>query len=690
MWLDTPPAPETHRFRAQDLLSGYPRANPVPASERCTSSVTHRTPTAAPPTHPIAMLTTEEVHAACAILETSRRLGPSVRFVSVVPEEPNKAELRAFAPGDAVDRLLRVQLLDRSDSASFEAVLSVTRGAVVSFERIDTRNQGHLPILNQEFETVQEILNADPRWQAALSRRGLTTRTVLATSLSAGHYGNPDEVGHRIVRAFGFHQPRKGDQPWAHPVDGLVAYIDLTDRRVREVIDDVVVQVPQESGNFQDREYTGPPRTSLKPIEIRQPEGVSFSVEDNLVRWQNWTLRFGFNVREGLTLHDISFYDKEQGRRRSVIHRASIAEMVVPYADPSPARYWQNYFDQGEYLFGRYANSLELGCDCLGEIHYTDAVIVNEDGSPWTIRNAICIHEEDSGVLWKHTDLVLGIQETRRQRRLVISFFTTVGNYDYGFYWYLYLDGTIRFEAKATGVVFTSGYQEERAAYTNEIAPGLGAPFHQHLFCARLDMAVDGHRNAVDEVEAVRLPVSRKNPHGNAFSRRATRLTSERAAKRDANPARNREWHVVNPESTNRLGRPVGYALVPEGLPTLLADEQSSISARAAFARHHLWVTRYADDERYPAGHLVNQHPGGAGLPAWTTADRDIDGEDIVLWHTFGLTHWPRPEDWPIMPVDSTGFTLKPIGFFDRNPTLDVPPSGGGKHCDSKAGPPVV
>ncbi|AGP61458.1 hypothetical protein [Streptomyces rapamycinicus] len=155
-------------------------------------------------------------------------------------------------------------------------------------------------------------------------------------------------------------------------------------------------------------------------------------------------------------------------------------------------------------------------------------------------------------------------------------------------------------------------------------------------------------------------------------------------------PACNWEWHVVNPESTNRLGRPVGYALVPEGLPALLADEQSSISVRAAFARHHLWVTRYADDERYPAGQLVNQHPGGVGLPAWTTADRHIDGEDIVLWHTFGLTHWPRPEGWPVMRVDSTGFTLKPIGFFDRSPTLDVPPSGGGKHCDSKAGPPVT
>ncbi len=78
-------------------------------------------------------------------------------------------------------------------------------------------------------------------------------------------------------------------------------------------------------------------------------------------------------------------------------------------------------------------------------------------------------------------------------------------------------------------------------------------------------------------------------------------------------------------------------------------------------------MTAYDVDERYPAGDFVNQHPGGAGLPAWTAADRSVDGEDIVLWHTFGLTHFPRPEDWPVMPVDYAGFTLKPVGFFDRN-----------------------
>ncbi|MFJ5863701.1 primary-amine oxidase [Streptomyces parvus] len=636
--------------------------------------------------HPLAMYSAHEFQTAQSVLGEAGHLGEAVRFVSVLPEEPEKAEILKFRDGDRVDRRMRILLLDRATGDSSEAVVSITRKAVDYFRKIPTEADGQPPILTEEFEVVEEILKADAGWAKALARRGLTPDAVIPVSLSAGHFGYEDEAGRRVIRSLGFHQPQKGDQWWAHPIDGLVAYIDLIDQSVMKIIDDELVPVPQESGNFQDPYYAGPARTSLKPIEITQPEGVSFSVDDGLVTWENWKLRLGFNVREGLTLHQISFYDRDQQRDRPVVNRASIAEMIVPYGDPSKVRFWQTYFDQGEYLFGRYANSLELGCDCLGDIHYIDAVVADKFGGPRTIRNAICMHEEDYGVLWKHSDMFLGVNETRRQRRLVISFFTTVGNYDYGFYWYLYLDGTIACEVKATGVVFTSGYPEHGREFATQIAPGLGAPFHQHLFCARLDMAVDGQRNAVDEVDAVRVPVDARNPYGNAFGRQVTRLRSEAEAQRHADPSRNRVWRISNPDVLNRVSEPVAYDLIPEGLPTLLADEQSSVAARAAFATRHLWVTRHADDERYPAGHLVNQHPGGMGLPAWTSADRCVDGEDVVLWHTFGLTHFPRPEDWPVMPVDSTGFTLKPAGFFDRNPTLDVPRSGGAGHCGGPSG----
>ena len=303
---------------------------------------------------------------------------------------------------------------------------------------------------------------------------------------------------------------------------------------------------------------------------------------------------------------------------RPIINRASIAEMVVPYGDPSPIRSWQNYFDTGEYLVGQYANSLELGCDCLGEITYLSPVIADAFGNPREIRNGICMHEEDWGILAKHSDLWTGINYTRRNRRLVISFFTTIGNYDYGFYWYLYLDGTIEFEAKATGVVFTSAFPEGGSDNISQLAPGLGAPFHQHLFSARLDMAIDGFANRVEEEDVVRQAMGDRQRARQCLlpEAHASSPANPRAA-READARKRPDLDHLQPASPGTgLGEPVGYKLHSEDQPTLLADPESSIARRAAFATKDLWVTRYADDERYPTGDFVNQHAGGAGLPA--------------------------------------------------------------------------
>jgi primary-amine oxidase len=323
---------------------------------------------------------------------------------------------------------------------------------------------------------------------------------------------------------------------------------------------------------------------------------------------------------------------------------------------------------------------LTLGCDCLGEIHYFDATLANERGEPWVIANAICMHEEDYGILWKHVDLWGGTSEVRRSRRLVISSIATVGNYEYGFYWYFYLDGNIQLEVKLTGIVSPKAIEPGTTnEFANTIAPGVAAPHHQHMFNVRLDMDVDGTRNEVHEINAEALPTGPDNPWGNAFRPVATRFTKESEAQRVVNPATSRAWKIVNPDVTNGLGQPVAYKLVPTvSTPTLLAQPDSSVGKRAGFARSNLWVTPYARDERRGAGEYPNQHAGGDGLPRWTAADRSLVDTDVVLWYSFGVTHFVRPEDWPVMPVEYAGFVLTPVGFFDRNPALDVPPSN---HC---------
>ncbi|TCP49934.1 primary-amine oxidase [Tamaricihabitans halophyticus] len=632
-----------------------------------------------PQPHPLAPLTADEITEVRAILEVAGAVRATTRFSYLGLAEPAKAELASYErDGATVDRLARALLLDVDTGAAHDALVNLTERSVRSTIEIDGA-AGQVPVLGEEHDVVRSIMAEDQGWLDALRRRGITDPSlVFLAALSAGRFESTPDSNRRLVRVLAHWRPDPSTMVWAHPVDGLLAIVDLIGREVVEIVDTGAMPVPAESGDYDDPEVSGPPRTTQRRIDISQPDGPSFTLADGVLSWENWQLRLGFDMREGLVLHQLGFTDGDS--LRPIMHRASVAEMVVPYADPGPIRFWQNYFDTGEYLLGKLANSLELGCDCLGEITYVDAIVANGNGEPVTLPNAICIHEEDAGVLWKHTDPANGSRQTRRQRRLVISFFTTVGNYDYGFYWYLYLDGTIELECKATGVVFTAYYDERIAPYASQVAPGLAAPYHQHLFNARLDMAVDGEPNAVDEVEVTRLPMGQDNPYGNAFTRSVHRLTSERQAQRMAAPDRGRVWHIVNPQRRNRLGEQPGYALIPQGLPTLLADEASVIHRRAEFASKHLWVTRYADSERYPAGDLVNQSSPGAGLPEFVKEDRDIDGTDLVVWHTFGLTHFPRLEDWPVMPVDSCGFTLKPAGFFDRNPTLDVP-APAGDHC---------
>ncbi|MDJ0337643.1 primary-amine oxidase [Cryobacterium sp. PH31-O1] len=622
-----------------------------------------------------ALPTAEELQRVRTILADAGLFGDTIRvaYLGLLDPPRNATDL---------DRRFRAFLHDVSGAAPTDVIVSATHNTVESRVTLDTALTGELPVLEEEFGAVEELLTTDARWLAALAARDLDVAQVRVAPLSAGVFEYPNEKGHRILRGLAFVQNFPEDSAWAHPIDGLVAYVDIVAKTVDQVLDFGVVPIPAEHGNYTDPTLTGPMRETLKPISITQPEGVSFTVTGgNHIEWEKWSLDVGFDVREGVVLHNIGFRDGE--KTRSIIRRASIAEMVVPYGDPAPVRSWQNYFDTGEYLVGQYANSLELGCDCLGEITYVSPVITDGFGNPREIRNGICMHEEDWSILAKHSDLWSGIEYTRRNRRFVISFFTTVGNYDYGFYWYLYLDGTIEFEAKATGVVFTSAYAGKGYPYASEIAPGLGAPFHQHLFSARLDMALDGDTNRVEEEDVVRVPMGPGNERGNAFTRQRTVLATELEGVRQADAAIGRTWHVSNPNSLNRLGEPVAYKLHPNGLPVLLADPESSVAQRAAFATKGLWVTRFAEDERYPTGDFVNQHSGGAGLPAYIAADRAIDGEDIVLWHTFGLTHFPRVEDWPIMPVDTVGFKLRPDGFFDRSPVLDVPankPASGG-HC---------
>jgi len=623
-------------------------------------------------------LTPDEISTAVAIARSDARIEDGTLFAYIGLEEPAKPDMRRFEQGTSIDRVVRLVVVPGPEATVFDVVVCLGTGEVRSFlEREDLR-PGLL--FEESFNSIV-ALHEDPEWQAAMKRRGIEDMdTVQIDPWPAGSFGEVHEVGRRICRCIAFVREGPDDNQYARPIEGVVAFVDMGRGEVLEVLDTGVVPLPPERGRYYP-EHVGELRSDLRPIEITQPEGASFFVEGNLVRWQRWSFRVGMDAIEGLVLHQVGYED--QGLNRPVVYRASVSEMVVPYGDPGPLHGWKNAFDVGEWGLGRMVNSLELGCDCLGLIHYFDAVFGSEQGLPYTVPNAICMHEEDYGILWKHNDMRSGRSEVRRSRRLVVSSIATVGNYDYGFFWYFYLDGTIQFEAKLTGIMSTMALApDESPRFASVIAPGLAAPFHQHLFNVRLDMEVDGPANSVYEMEARPVEAGPDNRWSNAFESIATLLETEQQARRDVDPARSRTWKIVNRDARNRLGLPTAYALLPGYTPTLLADPQSSVGKRAAFATHNLWVTRYEPEERRAAGDFPNQHSGGAGLPHFSSKDRSIVDEDIVLWHTFGVTHIPRPEQWPVMPVEYSGFMLVPVGFFDSNPALDVPPSAT-SHCAS-------
>ncbi|WP_045823926.1 primary-amine oxidase [Williamsia herbipolensis] len=638
--------------------------------------------------HPLDPLDTDEFRSVTDILAAAHGVGPGWRYCSIEMAEPKKPELSAFeSNGTVPPRRALVTLLESARNATHKAVVSLTDGRVESFEHIPGV-QANFTV--DEFEECDRVLRAHPDVVAALARRGITDLDLvfMDTWTYGAAVAPPEYADRRLGWSDTWLRSEPGANPYAHPVSGLHCVIDVNTMELLRIEDsfdgpDGAIDPPEVMGEYvpsliPERVRAQSRREPLKPLEITQPEGPSFTLDGNLLQWQNWSLRVGFNHREGMTLHTVTYRDGD--RERSVAHRMSFAEMMVPYRDHCEDHYRRTAFDIGEWGLGFMTTSLELGCDCLGEIRYLDATLHDSAGEPYTITNAICIHEEDDAVLWKHVDHDAGA-EVRRMRRLTVSFHVTVANYEYLVYWRFYQDGNIQCEVRATGIMVTTpiapGAEHPHGTLVDERTY---APFHQHFLVARLDLDVDGTDNTVVMSETEAEPMGPDNPYGLSLVQRNTPLRTELQGRQDMNWASQRAWKVVNPNTVNGLGTHPAYKLVPGDAIPAMFDPASPIFARAEVIGHTLWVTPNRADERWPAGEFVNQSAGDTGLGAWTKADRPIENTDVVLWYVFGVHHITRPEDWPVMPADTVSFWLKPFGFFDRNPSLDVAPSPGG-HC---------
>jgi primary-amine oxidase len=411
-------------------------------------------------------------------------------------------------------------------------------------------------------------------------------------------------------------------------------------------------------------------RKDVKALQVLQPNGPSFTVKGRTIEWQKWSFQLGWNMREGPILHDVK-YDG-----RSLFYRVSMSEMTVPYGDPRSPYHRKQAFDLGDSGFGLTSNSLNLGCDCLGHIAYFNGIRVTSGGEPVVMPNVVCMHEIDDGIGWKHTNFRNGQSSVVRDRRLVIQCTATVANYEYILAFVLDQAANMHIDVKATGIVSTMPIRKGvQVPWGTVVAPGVLAVNHQHLFCLRVDPSLDGQKNTIVYDDC--LPVEDEpdlDPFGCAFRVKTTPI--EQPGGYDFDLTKNRTFKILNQSHINPIaGKPVGYKLHPVPSQMIMMKPNTFNYRRGVFSAKPIWVTKYRDDELWASGEFTNQSREDTGLAKWALRNENVENEDVVLWHSFGVTHVTRTEDFPVMPNEKMTVSLKPVNFFNLNPSNDVPRS---------------
>ncbi len=637
--------------------------------------------------HPLDPLDAQEIAAAKAVLAGEGKLPEGTWLVTLALREPPKARILDWTPQQPTSREAFALLHDRAANRTYEALVDLCARKLTTYRLIPHAE----PMFSGDAGLISRLVREDPRFIEAMKLRGITDLTQVHLDEWCPGDVSPEEAARagdvRLMRAIAFF---RGTQKleYGPPIEGVVAIIDITHEKVLEVLDTGIVPLSTTNTDFSDPKVIGQTRAASKPLKIAEPEGHNFTISGHEIVWQIWHLRYAMDPREGLVLHTIGYEDG--GRVRSILYRASLSEMWIPYGDPAANWSWRNALDEGEYGLGECANKLVRGVDAPENALMLEAG-EGDDGAQRGESGRVAVYERDAGTLWSHASAGSSF-EVRRARELVLGSVSTIGNYDYGFQWIFHQDGALEFEVALTGIVLTKGVRtrscevcsttpgadgviepqgDER--YGTLVADKLVAANHQHFISLRLDFDVDGPNNSVQELSVHAAPDGAENPGRNGFIQRRRILRSESEAARDLVPGEQRTWEVFNPSVSNALGHRTGYMLVPGANATPFAALDSAQRKHAGFTAHQVWVTREHAGELYAAGDYPSQSESVDGLPRWISDNESLENQDVVLWYTLGITHVPRPEDFPVMPVVHAGFELVPSGFFSRNPALDVP-----------------
>lgn len=625
--------------------------------------------------HPLDPLTVEELSSVVTALRNQRHADDFTLYPTITLAEPTKPNMLRWKPGDEVRR--RAFAVVKNGPRAFEAVVDLSRNKVVSWKEIGGRQPAIL--LTEEWTSAQKSLWANQDWRVALARRGVELQSAICFPNTVGYYGIAAEQGRRLVKVLCY-DSRGVSNYWGRPIEGLIVLVDLDSHKVVKLIDTGPVPIPQGPVDIDEesvRTHRRPPNT----ISLAQPAGPSFTVNGQVVTWQNWQFHFRLDPRLGIVVSMVRYRDL--GRMRSILYQASLSELFVPYMDPAVGWYFRTYLDVGEYGIGKLAASLQPDLDCPRNAMFFDAVFADDWGEAHAVPSALCLFERSAGdIAWRHSEAIYQKNEVRRRTDLVLRSVSTIGSYDYIFDWSFRQDGSMNVRVGSTGIPQVKAVRSRNVladenghdtAHGHMVAEHTVAPNHDHFFNFRIDLDIDGLENSlvIGELTVQRLkPKSLRKSLWRVVARTAE---TEDQAKLRISLERPALWRVINPGVKGPLGNPVSYQIKHEGNAVSLLSQDDFPQRRAGFTNYHLWVTPYRPEERYAAGPYPNQSEGNEGLPRWTRANRSIANRDIVLWYTLGFHHVVRAEDWPVMPTTWSGFELRPFDFFQSNPALDLP-----------------
>lgn len=627
--------------------------------------------------HPLNGLTASEIEKATAIIRKNKPEESVLRFAEIRLDQPDKTLVWDNSLNGTAykgDRLAAFTLLKGNNV--IEGQVNLTKNTLTQWNVM--KNTFGMVLLD-DFEVVQDVIKKSPEFATALKKRGITdVSKVVGTPLTVGFFGGKDNLDKqlRVLKIISYLDTGDGNY-WAHPIENLVAVVDLDKKAIIKIDEGSIIPVPMPARPYDGRDKK---LVTHKPLRITEPEGKNYTITGRNVKWNDWDFHIGFDNRTGLQLSTVTFKDKDV--KRKVMYQGNLSGMIVPYGDPDMGWYFKSYLDAGEYGMGTLASSLEKNVDAPENAVLLDAVISDYNGKPMTIPNAIAVFERYAGPEFKHQEMGQKNVSTER-RELVVRWVSTVGNYDYMFDWVFQQNGTLGINAGATGIEATKGVlartmqdptAKEDTRYGTLVDHNIVGTTHQHIYNFRLDMDVDGESNHITHVNPVVKPNLRTGPRTTGMETESQDVMTELAATENFDPSTIRL--ISHATKQNRMGNPVSYQVIPFAGGThpvatgAKFGKDEWLLKRLNFMDKQIWVTQYNPNERYAEGKYPNRSDKDSGLGDYTANNQNIYNKDIVVWLTTGTTHVTRAEEWPIMPTEWVNVLIKPWNFFDETPTL--------------------